>query len=258
MFRKNATKTHLGDTSKVRAVAEVCRKSPARYLAKYLSKSATPIRGAARSFSPARWWGTSRPLKTLCDSLTQTIEIIEGGYHRVRVLWEQIFHACDSSDSVTYSYRHKVGSGHTLVSYPHTPSEKTWLLQNLTSYSPMAIIQSDSQLAHPFEILKMVKVQQMRFYSQLSERLRVTQPGLASALNTASNWITVLTPSTSPVPLSNCLSWMAYTADIAYLFQSSLGLPHGTKKKMDEWLDIMDTQINRLAAMEEEERGKVV
>ena len=257
MFRKNSTKTHLGDTSKVRAVAEVCRKSPARYLAKYLSKSASPVRGAARAFSPARWWGTSRPLKTLCDSLTQTVEIIEGGYHRIRVLWEQIFHVCDSSDSVTYSYRHKVGSGHTLVSYPNTPDERTWLLENLKSYSPMAIMQSDLQSVHPFETLKTVKLQQMRFYSQLSERLRDTQPGLATALNTALSWITALTPSTSPVPLSNCLSWMAYTADIAYLFQSSLGLPHGTMKQMNEWLNTMDTEINRLADMEVESRTAI-
>ena len=29
------------------------------------TKSAAPLRGAARSFSPSRWWGTSRPLKNL-------------------------------------------------------------------------------------------------------------------------------------------------------------------------------------------------
>ena len=57
----------------------------------------------------------------------------------------------------------------------------------------------------------------------------------------------------SPAPLSSCLAWMAYTADIRYILQSSLGLPFGTmKKKMDDWLDILDTEINRLARMEEE------
>ena len=103
MFRKSAAKTHLGNTSVVRAVAEVCRKSPARYLAKYLTKSTTPARGSARSFSPARWWGTSRPLKALCDSLTETVELVVGGFHRVRALWEDVTHACAGSDSVIYS-----------------------------------------------------------------------------------------------------------------------------------------------------------
>ncbi len=254
MFRKNSTKTHLGDTRCVRAVAEICRKSPARYLAKYLSKSAAPARGAARSFSPARWWGTSRPLKALCDSLTTTVEIIEGGFHKVRSLWEEVTHACASSDSVTYQYRHKVGSGHTVVSYPNSPEEKTWLLQNLESFSPMAIISSQSRSTHPFVALKTVKIQQTRFFEQLSINLQKTQPGLASALITHLRWMESLTPSISPEPLSNCLCWMARTADLAYILQSSLGLPFGTRKKMDDWLDVMDTEINRLAAIEEESR----
>ena len=254
MFRKNSHKTHLGDTAKVRAVAEICRKSPARYLAKYLSKSAAPVRGPGRSFSPARWWGTSRPLKSLCDSLTRTIEVIEGGYHCVRVVWEKIHHACASSDSVTHCYRHKVGSGHTLVSYPNTPDEKTWLVQNLESFSPMAIIARASHSTHPYSSLKVVKIQQVRFYEQLLEQLPNTQQGLRSALVTHLNWMRTLTPSTSLEPLLNCLSWNARTADIRYIFQSSLNLPFGTIKKVDEWLDIMDTEINRLAVMEEESR----
>ena len=254
MFRKNSTKTHLGDTSKVRAVAEICRKSPARYLAKYLSKSAAPIRGAARSFCPARWWGTSRPLKSLCDSLTQTIEVIEGGYHRIRVLWEQIHHACTSSDSVTYSYRHKVGSGHTLVSYPNSPEEKEWLLTDLRSLSPMAIIISHSLSVHPYETLKIVKVQQLKYFTHLLNDLPLTRQGLRNALIAALSWITALTPSTSQAPVSNCLAWMAYIADIRYIFQSTLGLPLGTMKRMDDWLDIMDTEVNRLVEMEEENR----
>ena len=256
LFRKNATRTWLTDLSKVRAVAEVCRKSPARYLAKYLSKSASPSRGAARAFSPSRWWGTSRPLKKLCDALTETIEIIECGYHKARSLWEEVTHACTSSDSVTYQYRHKVGSGHTLVSYPNSPEDKSWLLTTLASFSPMAIILSASQSTHPYEILKVVKIQQMRFYESLSNDLESTQPGLATALNTQLNWMRALTPSTSPAPLLNCLAWMARTADIQYIFQSSLGLPRGTAKMMDDWIDILDTQINRLADMEEQSRNK--
>lgn len=254
MFRKNSTKTHLGDTSKVRAVAEVCRKSPARYLAKYLSKSAAPARGSARAFSPARWSGTSRPLKALCDSLTQTIEIIEGGFHKVRSLWEEVSYACASSDSVTYEYRHKVGAGHTVVSYPNTPEEKAWLMTNLESFSPMAIINSQLTSTLPLQVLKTVKIQQVRFFEELSMNLVKTDRGLSSALITHLKWMEALTPSTSSEPLLNCLAWMARTADLRYIFQSSLGLPFGTSRRMDEWLDTMDTQINRMAKEEEEKR----
>ena len=254
MFRKNSNKTHLGNTRAVRAVAEICRKSPARYLAKYLTKSASPVRGAARAFSPARWWGTSRPLKSLCDSLTQTIEIIEGGYHRVRVLWEEIHHACVSSDSVTYAYRHKVGSGHTLVSYPNSPDEKKWLLQNLESFSPMAIIAAQSPSIHPFQVLKTVKIQQVRYFEHLVELSLNMSQGLRAALVMHLNWMQALTPSTSSEPLLNCLAWMARTAALRSIFQSSLGMPFGTMKKMDDWLDTMDEQINRLADIELESR----
>ena len=254
MFRKNSRKTWLSDLSKVRAVAEVCRKSPARYLAKYLSKSASPVRGSARSFTPSRWWGTSRPLKALCDRLTQTIEIIEGGYHRVRVLWEEIHHACVSSDSVTYAYRHKVGSGHTLVSYPNNPDEKTWLLEHLEAFSPMAIIISASPSIHPFKVLKTVKIQQVKFFEQLSTDLQRTQPGLSQTLTTLLNWMVTLTPSTAPEPLLNLLCWTARIADLQYILQSSLGLPRGTSKKVDDWLNVMDTELNRYAKMVEESR----
>jgi len=256
MFRKNRNKTHLGNTGVVRAAAEICRKSPARYLAKYLSKSAAPTRGPSRAFAPSRWWGTSRPLKILCDSLTKTIEIIECGYHKARYLWEEISHVCASSDAVTYEYRHKVGSGHTVVSYPNTPDEKTWLLENLAAFSPMAIIASASQSTHPYQVLKTVKIQQVKFFTQLSTDLQKTQPGLSSALITLLNWMVTLTPSTSQEPLSNCLCWTARIADMQYILQSSLGLPFGTSKRMNEWLDIMDTEINRLARMEEDNRVK--
>lgn len=256
MFRKNRNKTHLGNTGVVRAVAEICRKSPARYLAKYLTKSAAPIRGSARAFTPSRWWGTSRPLKKLCDSLTENIEIIECGYHKARSLWEEITHVCTSSDSVTYQYRHKVGSGHTVVSYPNTSDEKSWIMETLEAFSPMAIIRSRQQSLHPFQVLKTVKIQQVAFYGQLLQDLPLKQEGLRNALMHQLNWMVTLTPSTSSEPLASLLAWMARTADIAYIFQSSLCLPRGTAKRMNEWLDIMDSEINNLADMEEAERAK--
>lgn len=51
----------------VQARAEVCRKSPSRYLAKYASKpTGKAVRASADGcmevFAPVRWWGVSRPL----------------------------------------------------------------------------------------------------------------------------------------------------------------------------------------------------
>ena len=256
LFRKDSLKSHLSNLDKVRAIAEVCRKSPARYLAKYLSKSAEPKRGNARLFCPARFWGTSRPLKALCDSLTVTIEIVEGGYQKIRRLWEDVTHACASSDSVTYGYRHKVGSGHTLVSYPNSPEESQCLLNKLESFSPMAIINSHSESRHPFEVLKVVKIAQMQFFTQLLESLPNTQQGLHAALTTHLNWMQNLTPSVSPEPLSNLLAWMARTADLRYILQYFPNSPFGMLKRIDAWLDIMETETQRAFKLDSESKLK--
>jgi hypothetical protein len=44
------------------------------------------------------------------------------------------------------------------------------------------------------------------------------------------------------------LAWMATTADIAYNLRFVPNLPFGTRKTFDDWLDIMDTQCNNVAA----------
>ena len=120
----------------------------------------------------------------------------------------------------------------------------------------MAIIAVQSQLTPPFQVLKTVKIRQLRFFEQLLEQLPSTRQGLRNALSIHLSWMAHLTPSTSSEPLSNCLAWMARTAALRSIFQSSLGLPFGTMKKMEDWLTIMDGEINRLADMELESRGK--
>lgn len=247
LFRRDSGFTHLIDESKVRAVAEVCRKSPARYLAKYLSKSCTPNRGHGRFFTPARFWGTSRPLKALCDRLTECVEIIEGGYQRIRLVWESVSHACASSDSVTYGYRHKVGVGHTFVSYPNTREENECLMESLRSLSPMKAVVSVEESLPPSQVLKTLKIQQMRLFGELLATLPETQTGLRNALTSHLNRIIAITPSSSPEPLSILLAWMARTADIAYSLRSCRNIPLSAKKQIDEALDIMDKQLNIVA-----------
>ena len=118
----------------------------------------------------------------------------------------------------------------------------------------MAIIISASPSIHPFKVLKTVKIQQVKFFEQLSTDLQRTQPGLSQTLTTLLNWMVTLTPSTAPEPLLNLLCWTARIADLQYILQSSLGLPRGTSKKVDDWLNVMDTELNRYAKMVEESR----
>lgn len=247
LFRKNGSKTWLDDESKVRAVAEVCRKSVARYLAKYLSKSCTAKRGPARLFTPSRWWGTSRPLKSLTASLTKTFEIITSGVQSVRRRWEEVYSACASSDSVTYCYRHKVGIGQTSVSYPTTNEEYQWLTSYLDSFTIMKMKDSTHPLLLPSQELKSLKVAQMRWLEQSLQELPETQTGLRNALQAHLNWTLLLTPSTSVDPLSTLIAWMANLSAIVSLCQFTKLWTGQNRREFDGWLDCLEQNIERVA-----------
>jgi hypothetical protein len=247
MFRKNSGKTWLDDLSKVRATAEICRKSVARYLAKYLSKSASPSRGNARFFTPSRWWGTSRPLKSLTASLTTTTEIVTAGVQAVRRKWEEVYNACASSDSVTYCYRHNVGIGQTSVSYPNTEEEYEWLNLVLGSFSRMPNVNSTQSLKPPSLGLKALKVAQVRWLEQSLEELPETQVGLRNALLTHLSWMQALTPSTSLEPLSVVLHWAAVLSDIVSICQFTSLWNQSNQRLLDEWASCLELYIEYVA-----------
>lgn len=247
LFRKNSGKTWLDDESKVRAVAEVCRKSVARYLAKYLSKSCTAKRGPARLFTPSRWWGTSRPLKSLAASLTQTFEIITSGVQSVRRRWEEVYAKCASSESVTYCYRHKVGVGQTSVSYPTTEDEYQWLISYLESFTIMKMSDSTQVSSPPSRELKVLKTAQLRWLEQSLQDLPETQTGLRNALAAHLNWTLLLTPSTSVDPLSTLIAWMANLSAIVSLCQFTKLWTGPNRRAFDEWLDCLEQNIERVA-----------
>lgn len=247
MFRKNASKTHLSDLSKVRAVAEICRKSPARYLAKYLSKSANATRGNARFFTPSRWWGTSRPLKKLAESLTQVVDVIESGVNAVRRVWESVSHYCDTSESVTYSYRHKVGVGETYVCYPKTTEESECLMSNLKSLSIMRAKHSTLVELVPSQELKAVKISQMSCLEDWLQTSPNISTGLRNSLTGYLNWIQNLTPTTSVEPLSVLLAWAAATSDIASICQSTPLWSRENRKQLDSWINCLEQSIECVA-----------
>lgn len=242
LFRQNAGWTWLNDLSKVRAVAEVCRKSPARYLSKYLSKSATPTRGAARAFVPARWWGSSRPLKQLLANLTKKIVIAVGGYHAVFKKREEVIHLCQSSESVTYSYQHKFGMGDTWINYPASPRERAELWNSLQTISTMTRVNS-AQVSPPSEMLRPHRDRVLIWARYWADNLTDSHQGLRNALRLYSSTITKLTPSKSQEPLKNLLYWAALTADIKSLSQFTPAQCPADKRMLQNCLDALEDQM---------------
>ncbi len=247
MFRKNSAHTWLGDESKVRAVAEVCRKSVARYLAKYLSKSSTPSKGSARAFTPARWWGVSRPLKALTDSLTSVCDVVEAGYHAVRSVWEKVKAVCDSSESVSYNYRHKVGEGATMVLYTKDATEREYLwteIQAMQNKRPEHLIGTCDA---PSSVLKTLRTKQANWLRESLTSLSQSFSGLRALLENNLNWVLTITPSTSPEPLSVLLAWAARLSDIRSMCQFTPVLPRSQDRKLQSWLEELEWAIEEVA-----------
>lgn len=247
MFRKNEKFTHLSDPSKIRAVAEVCRKSPSRYLAKYLSKSVAPSRGAARLFTPSRWWGTSRPLKALLATKTFIADICEGSYQTIRKKWELVKQVYATSESVTYSYLHKYGMGETVVCYPNDSIESSELWTQLQAQSTMNQIHSMSQSQTPSQILKVQKVKMMDWCAQSSGTLSPSFQGLNTSLTTYLSMTTAITPSQSQAPLSTLLHWSAQISDMRSLLRFSPLDTRETRRLFQSTLDILENQIEIVA-----------
>lgn len=247
MFRKNAQRTHLSDLSKVRAVAEVCRKSPARYLAKYLSKSASPTRGNARFFTPSRWWGTSRPLKALAARLTETIEVVEAGVNAVRRVWEDVNHMCDSSESVQYQFRHRVGIGETIVCYPKTNEDKSWLLLQIKSLMTMNQNHSQSKLPPPSQVLPTLKAAQVRFLEESLTTLPGTLTGLRNSLQAHLSWIQISTESSSQDILTKLLAIAANTSNLISTCQFSPLWTPRNRKRFDAWINCLEQCIEEVS-----------
>ena len=101
----------------VQAYAQEVKKSVAAYLAKYCSKEANVVSKFNQRYAPKRWWGRSRPLKALTDSLSTTTEMLfdklQEGVTYIRNLHDDLAGMAVKQ----YSYRHKVGVGETFISY---------------------------------------------------------------------------------------------------------------------------------------------
>lgn len=221
LFRRDSGYSHISDESKVRAIAEICRKSPARYLAKYLSKSANPSRGNSRFFTPSRWWGTSRPLKQLLESLSKKIEIAVDGYFGIMKKSENIYHSCDSSDSGTYAYAHKFGIGYTVVCYPNSENENTNLWNILTAHSTEMRRFSSSSAKLPSITLMRIKERMNLYLNNWLTNYSRIHSGLICGLNNYLNMMNAITLSLSEVERSQLFTWEHHTSALASILQFS-------------------------------------
>lgn len=247
MFRKNAQVSHLNNHSIVRAEAQTVKKSVGRYLAKYLSKSINPKRGNARFFTPSRWWGSSRPLKQLAESMTEKIELICGGFHSVRRLWESVKHECVTSDSVTYQYKNKFGEGDNIICYPKSEEEQECLFQILKSKQTHNMKHSQLELRIPSRELRVLKKKQLDLLERLLERCPNIQTGLKNALEAYWNSTQKIMMSSSPEPLGILLKWAADTSNICSLCRYSPVWNPDVAREFGEILDDLEYFMDDVA-----------
>lgn len=207
LFRKNDKYTHLSDTSKVRAVAEICRKSPSRYLAKYLSKSANCMKGRARFFTPSRWWGTSRPLKSLLESMTLISEIIEGSYFACVKKMQEVKASFECGEGKQYKFRHKYGMGETLLAYPSSDDENVKLFEDLEDMSTMDKINKQLETFRPSSMLRPHKSRLLKWSYHWIDSLPNSETGMIESLKEFHLFLISVEPTKSTEPLMLVYEW---------------------------------------------------
>lgn len=232
LFRKNKHYSHRSDTSKVRAVAEVCRKSPARYLAKYLSKSAVKMKGKARFFSPSRWWGTSRPLKNCLASLSTKTELIIGSYFDCTEKMQEVKEKMECSDGKTYQYKHTYGMGETIICYPSDRSEFDSLFSELKELSRMSIMNAKLKANNVLSELKAYKIRLLNWSSFYADKFEQSKPFWAQSFKSFNLTLMSLAPSGSHDPLSIVYEWSNLLYNMSESFKDTECLRYQSDVKL--------------------------
>lgn len=99
---ESGTGTWRGRPDVVQAKAEICRKCPSSYIAKYASKAEgkadhgeTP--GDMGSPWPVQWWGVSRPLQAKCRELSYVTEVTDLSRKELQDVKERLERLIDGS-----------------------------------------------------------------------------------------------------------------------------------------------------------------
>lgn len=221
LFRKNKDYSHSSDTSKVRAKAEICRKSPARYLAKYLSKSVKVLRGRARFFTPSRWWGTSRPLKNILTSLSTKTELIIGSYSNCTKKMQEIKETIECAEGQVYKYKHQYGMGETILCYPSDRSEFDSLVSELQSLSRWSAMNAKMQVNNVSSQLKTYKISLLRWSSFYASRFSESKPFWAQSFESFNSALTLMAPTKAEDPLAVIYQWSNLLFNMSELFKNT-------------------------------------
>lgn len=105
----------------IRADAQVCKKSPGAYMAKYVSKDAFAPKYInnknAEFLGPTRWWGCSRPLLKLMNEMTLKVERVGISWHRIKYIREDLLSTLDGLSAKIRTYTDKAKTSEVFVSY---------------------------------------------------------------------------------------------------------------------------------------------
>lgn len=240
MFRKNSNYSHLSDPSQVRATAEVCRKSPARYLAKYLSKSTGKLKGRARFFVPSRWWGTSRPLKAILKNLTKTIEVVQGSYFACIKKMQKLKIAFESCEGRYHSFSHKYGLGQTLLIYPTNQTDNENLFDQVSAMTMLNRLKQPAQNYKPSAVLKPHRTRLLEWSHYWITALPERETGMIQSLKSFNEFLMNAIPSQSTEPLYLIHEW----SNRLYNLSSVIGYSACGRNREDRLL--IDTVLNDL------------
>lgn len=123
IFERRGGGTWKNSINKLQVRVVRCKKSVAAYLSKYMGKGLNSRSFAVRSngqnglYFPSRWWGQSRQMKGLVDSLSFTSMKESLSLKRAKRVYEELLSIIESGSLKSYEYNHAFGHGKTQIHY---------------------------------------------------------------------------------------------------------------------------------------------
>lgn len=142
--------------------AQECKASAAAYLSKYLSKSGLQSSaGYNRDYHPARYWGISRPLCALLESMTRELEISISSDSEASAIYQDCLSVAQSGSDCAYNWTARVGTAVAAVAYrKQNYLEELWepLKNKLMQSSRFCFVNSTiKETLSEFAVTKMMK-----------------------------------------------------------------------------------------------------
>lgn len=138
LWRRKDGSYHKRGHSVLQADAQTVYRSVAAYLAGYCGNDKDKHAfDASCPYYPSRWWGYSRPLKRLLDSLTEVVTVSHTNFRDARNEIEKHYERVLHDSPKAHHYPHKVGIGSTVVSYhPEDKGHSIWQPLRPMLYKP--------------------------------------------------------------------------------------------------------------------------